>query len=63
VECKPLMAVEPLADLRMLVRRVVVEDHMNCLARRNFGEERIPRRLRRSTSFVGVGARVEQSIK
>src|SRR5258705_1831367 len=26
------MAVEPLADLRMLVRCVVVKDHMNCLA-------------------------------
>ena len=29
------MAVEPLADLWMLVRCVVVEDHMNRLARRN----------------------------
>ena len=29
------MAVEPLADLWMLVRCVVVEDHMNRLARRD----------------------------
>src|ERR1700722_20967750 len=35
VECKPLMAVEALADLWTLVRCVVVEDHMNLLARRD----------------------------
>src|SRR5260370_40223319 len=33
------MAVEPLADLWMLVRCVVAEDHMNCLARRDLSLE------------------------
>ena len=37
MECKPLMAVEPLADLRMLVRCVVVEDEMDDFSGRNLG--------------------------
>jgi hypothetical protein len=32
VEREPFMPVEPLTDLRVLVRRVIVEDHMNRLA-------------------------------
>ena len=35
MEREPLMPVEPLTDLRMLVRRVIVEDHVNHLAGRN----------------------------
>jgi len=65
VECKPLMAVEPLADLRMLVRCVVVEDHMNCFARRNLrldGLEEANERLMPMPLHVASDDRAVQNV-
>ena len=66
MECKPLMAVEPLADLWMLVCCVVVEDHMNRLARRNLrldGVEEADKLLMPMPLHVATDDRAVQNVQ
>ena len=60
------MAVEPLADLWMLVRCVVVEDHMNRLARRNLrldGVEKADELLMPMPLHVATDDRAIQNVQ